>query len=94
MTDSTPTATIVDDPQAPVIFAEGVVGGGPSGGDTISLVFARVQYDYSVSPPREYHQVCARVIIPRQALANASEFVSRFLEQPQPSVKEMKPVMN
>ena len=71
----------VDDPNAPVIFADRLVGAGPMGarGGVVNLTFAVQLWDHSENPPRPYLKTCLRVILPVDSLKQALEFAEQTL---------------
>lgn len=75
---------LIDDPDAPVIFADELTGGGDLQGN-FNMTFAVAQYDHSVSPPRMYRKVCLRLVMPLAAATAAAQFLNARL-QPAPEM--------
>src|SRR4051794_24507272 len=70
---------LVDDPDAPIVFAEELVGGGPSLGNNVNLNFAILLHDHSKEPPAPYRKTVLRVVMPRAALTHAAAFINRII---------------
>lgn len=75
---------LVDDPNALVMFADELTGGGDLQGN-FNMTFAVAQYDHSVSPPRMYRKVCLRLVMPLAAATAAAQFLNARL-QPAPEM--------
>ena len=75
-----PTVALIDDPDAPVVFATELPGGGPCGTDFV-FTFAVLQHDHSHTPPRAYRKVCLRLVLPPHTAAGAAQFIKDVLAQ-------------
>jgi hypothetical protein len=86
MNDTASPVSIVpiDDPTAPVIFADQLIGAGPMGANTgvANLTFAVQLWDHSVNPPRPYLKTCLRVVMPVEKLKQAMEFTDQTISKP------------
>ena len=67
---------VIDDVDAPVIFADELVGAGSLHGN-ISLTFSVVQHDHSQNPVKPYRKVCLRLILPAVAVRAIVQLVSQ-----------------
>ena len=84
-----PTWPVIDDADAPLVYATELVGVS-SHGDDVNLVFGVLQHDHGRTPPSAYRKVCLRLVVPRTALAQAHQFLSAFLAS-RPAGEQGKP---
>jgi hypothetical protein len=73
---------VVDDPQAPNIYVDGVIGAAPLGAPDgiVRLTFGAILWDHNTTPPMPYTKTVLRVTIPIAGLRNGIEFINRALE--------------
>ncbi len=71
-----PMPPVVDDIQAPVVFADELVGAGTLQGN-VNLTFAVVQHDYGQAPAKPYRKVCLRLVIPSVAVRAIAQLVTQ-----------------
>lgn len=77
--DSKPgSPIIVNNPNAPEIYASYVVGAGFDGGN-VRLTFVASQGDYSEGRNTVNNTVCVRVVMPVSAAHSMVEFLAQFL---------------
>ena len=67
---------VMDDIDAPVIFADELVGAGSLHGN-ISLTFSVVQHDHSQNPVKPYRKVCLRLVLPAVAVRAIVQLVGQ-----------------
>lgn len=85
---------LIDDLDAPVVFADELTGGGTLQGN-FNMTFAVAQYNHSVSPPRMYRKVCLRLVMPLAAATGAAQFLNARLQPaPEMPVLAVKSEMN
>ena len=67
---------VLDDVDAPVIYADELVGAGSLHGN-ISLTFSVVQHDHSQTPVKPYRKVCLRLVLPAVAVRAIVQLVGQ-----------------
>jgi hypothetical protein len=85
---------VVDDPDAPVVFADVLIGGGPAQGN-LNFTFAVLQFDHGTNPPTPYQRVCLRLVMPATAVKAAQEFIALQIQNAlaAPPAPPMKPTL-
>ncbi len=78
-----PADPISNDPDAPVIYADMLLGGGVSQGN-LSLTFGVRQFDHALNPPTATRRVCLRLVLPGGASADLAQFVTQLIQRQQP----------
>lgn len=78
-TESPPGIPHFEDPNAPLIYVDGCLGGGPMHGDNVTLTFAAKVLDHTKNPPASHSKTMVRLVMPRSGAANMVEFVGRLL---------------
>jgi hypothetical protein len=56
----------LEDPYAPIVYADVCLGGGAMTGDNITLTFATKFLDHHQNPPSTHTKTVLRLVIPRQ----------------------------
>lgn len=82
--------SIIDDRDAPVIFADELTGGGFLQGN-FNMSFSVVQYDHSKNPPQAYRKTCLRLVLPAPAVHIAVQFLTQQLNQQAEPEKKREP---
>ena len=78
-----PADPIANNPDAPVIYADMLLGGGISQGN-LSLTFGVRQFDHALNPPAATRRVCLRLVLPGAAAADLAQFVAQLMQRQQP----------
>jgi hypothetical protein len=68
-----------EDPNAPLIYVDGCLGGGPMHGDNLTLTFAAKFLDHTRNPPASHSKTMVRLVMPRSSAARMVEFVAKML---------------
>jgi len=81
---------MIDDQDAPVIFADELTGGGFLQGN-FNMTFSVVQYDHSKNPPQAYRRTCLRLVLPAPAVEVAVRFLTQQLDHQARNDKKPEP---
>jgi hypothetical protein len=69
----------LEDPNAPIVYADVCLGGGPMNGDNITLTFATKILDHTKNPPGSHSRTVLRLVIPRVAASGMGDFIRQLL---------------
>jgi len=68
-----------EDRDAPIVFADACLGGGPMMGDNITLTFGTKFLDHSQSPPASCSKTVLRLVLPVFSAAATADFIEHLL---------------
>jgi hypothetical protein len=91
-----PLPPVLDNADAPVVFADVLEGGGPFNGN-LNLTFSVLQLDHTENPPTLYRPVCLRLVVPASTAEATARFIDNLLKQGQgglPTTAPSKATLN
>jgi hypothetical protein len=68
-----------EDVNAPMVYADFCMGGGPMMGDNITLTFVAKLLDHNQTPPAANSKTVLRLVMPRHGAADMAEFIRGLL---------------